>query len=81
VRSPKPLPSPPATAVWRVVAFLVALSTVRYALVDGGVLEARRDQLLDEQREQVRQERRLFWRMVAISTFVAIVVAARLVTG
>jgi hypothetical protein len=59
----------------------VAVSAVERALVGSAELEARRNQLADEQREQVRQERRLFWRTVAISAFVAVLVAARLLVG
>jgi hypothetical protein len=81
VTSPKPLPAPAATAVWSGVAFLVAVSTVQRALVSGADLEARRNQLADEQGEQVRQERRLFWRTVAISALVAALITARLVAG
>jgi hypothetical protein len=60
---------------------LVAVSTVRYALVSGADVEARRVQLADERHEQTRQERRLFWRTVMISTLIAILVAARMVAG
>jgi hypothetical protein len=57
------------------------LSTVHYALVSGADVQARRVQLADEHYEQTRGEHRLFWRTVAISTFVAIVVAARILVG
>jgi hypothetical protein len=78
VRSPKPLPVP---AVWGAIACLVAVSTVRYALVTGPEVQARLERLADEQHEQVRQEHRLFWRTIAITAFVAIVVTARLLAG
>jgi hypothetical protein len=81
VTSPKPLPAPAATAVWGGIALVVAVSAVARALVSGADLQARRDQLADEQGEQVRQERRLFWRTVAISALVAAVITARLVAG
>jgi hypothetical protein len=81
VISSNPRPAPVAPAVWRAVALLVAVSTVSYALISGPEVQARLDQLADEQYEQVRQEHRLFWRTIAISTFVAIVVTARLVVG
>jgi hypothetical protein len=67
--------------VWSAVACLVAASTVRYALVSGANVEIRRVQLADEYHEQSRQERRLFWRTVAISTFILILVAARMLAG
>jgi hypothetical protein len=67
--------------VWGAVACLVAVSTVRYALVRGADVQARRVQLADERYEHVRQERRLFWRTVLISTFIGIVVAARMLAG
>jgi hypothetical protein len=54
---------------------------VRYALVSGADVETRRVQLADEYHEQSRQERRLFWRTVAISTFILILVAARMLAG
>jgi hypothetical protein len=78
VRSPKTLPPAPA-AVWRVIACLVALSTVRYELVSGPAVQAKRDQLADERYEQTRREHWLFWRTVAIATIVGLLVAARLV--
>jgi len=78
VRSPKPLPVP---AVWGAVACLVAVSTVHYALVTGPEVQARLERLADERHEQVRQEHRLFWRTIAITAFVAIVVTARLLAG
>jgi uncharacterized protein YhbP (UPF0306 family) len=81
VRSPKPLLAPAATAVWSAVACLVAVSTVRYALVRGADVQARLQQLAGERHEQARQERRLFWRMIAISTFITIVVTARMLAG
>jgi hypothetical protein len=81
VRLPRPLPVSVPTAAWSAVAFLVVVSTVHYALVSGADVEARRVQLADEHHEQTRQEHRLFWRTVAISTFVAIVVAARILVG
>jgi hypothetical protein len=67
--------------VWSAVACLVAVSTVCQALVSGADVQARRVQLADEHYEQTRQERRLFWRTVAISTLIAIVVAARMLAG
>ena len=79
--SPRPLPAPAATAVWSGIAVFVAVSAVERALVGSAELEARRNQLADEQREQVRQERRLFWRTVAIAAFVAVLVTARLLVG
>jgi hypothetical protein len=81
VRSPRSLSAPVPTAVWSAVACLVAVSTVRYALVSGAEVQARRVQLADERHEQTRQERRLFWRTVMISTFIAILVAARMLAG
>ena len=78
MRSPKPLPVP---AVWGAVACLVAVSTVRYALVTGPEVQARLERLADERHEQARLEHRLFWRTIAISAFVAIVVAARMLVG
>jgi phosphatidylglycerophosphate synthase len=79
VRSPNPLSRP--AAVWNAVAWLVALSTVRFALVSGVDVQARLVQLADERYEHARQERRLFWRMVAISALVAIVVTARMLAA
>ena len=67
--------------MWGVVACLVAVSTVRYAVVSGADVQARLGQIADERHEQARQERRLFWRTVAISAFIAILVAARVVLG
>jgi Ca2+/H+ antiporter len=67
--------------VWSAVACLVAVSTVRYAIVSGADVEARRVQLADEHHEQARQERRLFWRTVMISTLIVIVVGARILAG
>jgi phosphatidylglycerophosphate synthase len=81
VRSPKPFPAPAAPVVWRAVACLVAVSTVRYALVSGADVQARLEQLAGERHQQARQERRLFWRMIAIATFIAIIVTARLLAG
>jgi hypothetical protein len=81
VISSNPRPAVIAPAVWRAVVLLVAVSTVGYELVNGAAVQARLDQLADEQYEQVHREHRLFWRTVAISTFVAIVVTARLVVG
>jgi hypothetical protein len=81
VRSRRPLPVSVPTAVWSAVACLVVVSTVHYALVSGADVQARRVQLADEQYDQTRREHQLFWRTVAISTFVAIVVAARIVLG
>jgi hypothetical protein len=78
VRSPEPLPVP---AVWGAVACLIAVSTVRYALVTGPQVQARLERLADERREQVRQEHQLFWRTIAIIAFVAIVVTARLLAS
>jgi hypothetical protein len=78
VKSPEPLPVP---AVWGAVACLVAVSTVRYALVTGPEVQARLEQLAVERHAQVREERRLFWRTIAITAFVAIVVTARLLAG
>lgn len=78
MRSPRPLPAAPA-AVWRVITCLVALSTVRYELVSGPAVQAKRDQLADERYDQTRREHWLFWRTVAISAFVGLLVAARLV--
>jgi hypothetical protein len=78
VRSPEPLPVP---AVWGAVACLIAVSTVRYALVTGPQVQARLERLADERREQVRQENQLFWRTIAIIAFVAIVVTARLLAS
>jgi hypothetical protein len=78
VRSPNPRTAPAATAVWSAVACLVVLSTVHYALVSGPDVQTRLKRLAGERHEHVRQERRLFWRMVAISAFIAIVVAARM---
>jgi hypothetical protein len=69
------------SAVWSAVACLVAVSTVRVALVSGAAVQARIVHLADEYREQSRQERRLFWRTIAISTFIAIIVTARVVAG
>jgi hypothetical protein len=57
------------------------LSTVHYVLVSSAEVEARRVQLADEHHEQTRGEHRLFWRTVVISTFVVIVVAARILVG
>jgi hypothetical protein len=54
---------------------------VRVALVSGAAVQARIVHLADEYREQSRQERRLFWRTIAISTFIAIIVTARVVAG
>jgi hypothetical protein len=81
VISSKPRPAPIPTAVWRAVGLLVAVSSAGDALINGTAVRAKLDQLTDEQHEQVRQEHRLFWRMIAISTFVAAVVTARLVVG
>jgi type IV secretory pathway component VirB8 len=81
VRSSSPLPVSVPTAAWSAVACLVVVSTVHYALVSGADAQARRVQLAEEHYDQTRRERRLFWRTVVISTFVAIVVAARIVLG
>jgi hypothetical protein len=81
VTSPKPLPAPAATAVWGGVAVLVAVSAARYVLITGPSVQARLDRLADEQRDQDRQERQLFWRTVAITALVAMIVTARLVVG
>jgi type IV secretory pathway component VirB8 len=81
VRSPSPLPVSVPPAAWSAVACLVVVSTVHYALVSGADAQARRVQLAEEHYDQTRRERRLFWRTVVISTFVAIVVAARIVLG
>jgi hypothetical protein len=81
VRSPRPVPVLVPTAAWSAVACLVVLSTVHYALVSGADVQARRIQLADEHYDQTRREHRLFWRTIVISTFVAIVVAARIVLG
>jgi hypothetical protein len=67
--------------VWSAVACRIAVATVRYALVSGSAVQARQIQLADEQYDQARREHQLFWRTVVISTFVAIVVAARIVLG
>jgi hypothetical protein len=69
------------TAVWSAVACLVALSTVRCAVVSGGAVQARLEQLAVERHAHARSERRLFWRTIAISVFIAIVVAARMLVG
>jgi hypothetical protein len=81
VRSPKPLAVSNPTAVWGAVACLVAVSTVRYALVSGAEVQAKLEQLAVERHDHARRERRLFWRTVAISTFIAIVVIARMLAG
>jgi hypothetical protein len=78
---PEPLAASTPTAVWSAVACLVAVSTARVALVSGAAVQAKLVRLADEYREHARQERRLFWRTVAISMFVAIVVTARLLLG
>jgi hypothetical protein len=81
VRSPNPLSVSVPTAAWGAVACLVVAETVRYALVSGADVQARRIQLADERHEQIRQERRLFWRTVMISTFIGILVVARMLAG
>ena len=79
--SPRPLPAPAGSLVWGAVACLVAVSTVRYALISGAADHARLVHLADERHEHIRGERRLFWRTIAISTFIAIIVVARMLAG
>ena len=78
--SPRPPRTTAATtAVWGVVA----VATATRVLLGGAPAQARlRDRRLAVERDaQERQERRLFWRSVAITVFVALVVTTRALAG